>query len=89
MRDGKRLVGKIVADDGKKLTIESSSGKVEVERSRVLAIVHEEGSVETPAGKPGETVPAKGAEAAPADDGLPEATRLEKEGLALESQGKF
>lgn len=87
LRDGKRVVGKIVADDGKVLTVEGAAGKQTIERSKVLAIVHEESSVEAPAGKPGEG-PAKGADAV-ADDGLPDATRLEQEGIALEGQGRF
>ncbi len=87
LRDGKRLVGKIVADDGKKLTIEGSSGKVEVERSKVLAIIHEEGSAEAPPPKAGDT-PAKGPDTA-STDALGAATDLEVKGLHAESRGDF
>ncbi len=84
LRDGKRLTGKIVSDDGKTITLEGAAGKQTIDRSSVLAIVHEEGSQDLSSGSTGP------AEAKPeAGDGLPEATRLEKESLAKESQGRF
>src|SRR4051812_8248188 len=83
LRDGKRVVGKIVSDDGKTLTVDGSAGKQTIERSKVLAIVHEDSSPELPAAKPGEAPAAD----APVEDGLPMATALEKDGLALEAQG--
>jgi tetratricopeptide (TPR) repeat protein len=86
LRDGKRVVGKIVADDGKKLTVEKGSGKVDIDRSSVLAIVHDDA---TGAGDDGATSKTDEKPAATADDGLPEATRLEREALALEQLGKF
>jgi tetratricopeptide (TPR) repeat protein len=87
-RDGKRLTGKIVSDDGTTLTLEGPSGKQTIERRNVLAIVHEERSSDL--GGPRAPAGDEGKAAAPAStDGLPEATRLEKEGLALEGRGEF
>jgi tetratricopeptide (TPR) repeat protein/transglutaminase-like putative cysteine protease len=104
LRDGTVLEGKIVEDTGSELVIETSSGKQKIQKASALSVVRDSGSAPTvtaplPPTPPERTAPpdgggkkivsTRGSESIVVNDWLPEATALEREGLALEGQGDF
>jgi tetratricopeptide (TPR) repeat protein/transglutaminase-like putative cysteine protease len=85
LRDGKHVTGKIVSESATELLVETAEGKKTVARASVLLIVRDPGEMAPTPALP----PAGGGGVAALPDGLPAATALEKEGLALEGKGRF